>query len=317
MKSLPSHLFRTGGIASPSAFRRAHEGMRRDLEHVVGRRYTHPTFPFSWVSTSKTSAAAQKRRTFKPPRAIEIMGIELEVAGDDNAGGACTFTVSATGIDGWEDIEVEASDDTAFVRVSNFTMRGTVAANQEVVFTLAGSAAAWTAKVANLIVHYRHDRHAGQKPSSWDGPLALKSGVPTVAADVDSNFDGFDTDEASDEANDEDLRIEVFESFGRDSNHWHIPAAGRTLHSVDLYAIVGPGDYSGAETVTITKPGGGTTLTVKFDPFSGLAGNKLQGIVVGADQTDDDPGDPLEDQELEFGDGTQNALYRCAVLYWI
>lgn len=325
MKAIPTQFWRSGEILSPTSIRRQMDGMVRDVDEASDLRYTYSQFIVPFMSLQNSDSSAVRSIYIKPPFACDVLSVELAVAGDDTAGGDCTFTLSATGITGWEDVTVVNGSQSAFERTRS-VQRGSIANGQEVAFTLSGSTASWITNHAYAIVSIRTDRWGGQRTRQLVPPL-LKSGVITDFTTVNAQWSNYYNDAEAQASNALDHRIIIVPCIsklaaasvasGTHRIQHTLPAMGAVLGTVDYGLVRAASDQvdfnvldeaaaslgSAAQTLTGTGTGAGNHV-------------RSQGHTL-SDTQPDDPDTLASDYNVQAlsSSGTSQVDLAYAVLY--
>lgn len=325
-RPLQTQIFRTGEHLAPSKLNAAEQAVMKDLEETVSRRYTHSPVVFPFGALDEASGAGEREMKFKPPWDMTIEYAELILYGDDNNAGvaAVTLTMTATGITGWEDLEIvvpaggSTTEESERYASSNAMM--SVAANQDVVMSLDSPAATWRTTRADLVLHVRFDRHLAAPPvgarlTRWktEAPDATQvSGFSTLlTADVDDDATA---------ANKTHGRMEVIAkqnpTIVTANQERRIPSSARYFEAANFYVVAHASrtveiDINDELAVTqgtsgvLTGAGTGSTVEPATNP-----------VDIKASQAVDDPTDEADDWIALFTPGGSNSVYRAyAVLY--
>lgn len=200
MKALQPWKFEDDNPIPPSVLNLARAAIQRDLDDLRSRRWAHPPSVIPFDDLDEADGDAERAIIFTPVWDVEIEALQVVLHGDDNAGGAAevTFTITATGIDGWQDIEIATTDEaTAAHYITNRRMK--LAADQQVTISVDSAAAAWRITRCDVILHLRGDRYEGSQPTrptftpakmeSPDADVCINTFVDAVAAAVAAEDD--------------------------------------------------------------------------------------------------------------------------------
>lgn len=334
MKPLVRNIVRTGDLLDHSIVEDTYNQMRRDARDIVNRRYMRTPCivdfgPFT--SAEVTTYSGLATMIFKPPFATMIRGVE--VAANFTTSGSNVMTISATGIDGWKDIEVtSAGMDTDATVILSRDMR--IDAAQEVVITATFDNATYTVERLEVTLWLDADRLQGgtDRPLRGSNQMTnagLRTNEPDSSTytamddDFDVNFNA-STGAEKDSANRRLTRI----TFHRRSdnantvtstidNEDKIPGGdGGEIYSWDHYATGNPANVSDVGCFTNVNH-----LVIDDELNYAAATAKNQGNVVNDAMSGLDPGDSADFWKLYFdfsGNTTTAASQRqVVVLYWI
>lgn len=254
MRNLSLELFRDGEIVSPYRTMRMFENLRRNTERVQAKRYYHSMCRIPFDDIDNTDGTAEKQIYIRPPFDVNIDFVELRVKGTADK----TFTVSATGITNWANIQVTADGATLVETLAN--NQCSIDANTECVFTISADGT-WSIEVAELILHIRKDR--GNAATAFDKPAIASGGQSNVDTQVKQPFDTYDTLVGEEVAASQGgaFTVDVFRNITGSASYSayakrHM-SVGQYVHSIDRYLVA---TASVSWTFTTTLPASSAAL---------------------------------------------------------
>lgn len=313
MKAYKPYVFLPGETLSPSKVWANLRRLSLDVKSSMDRRYTYSSFVLDFSGLTDTSTAAEKRYSFTPPLAFDIVGMELEVYAASPLT-SVSLVVTRSGLTS----PVLAADvlgaTTRSYTVSNFNFDAPASGQVSFTLTTNASSTPWTLTSCKVIVHVRTDR--GNDGANYDPYIPnlngnVNTGVLTSHTTLNTEFTSLAAAVARDTAHSSCMRMEMRTwrniaagAFTTDMDRWKLPAAGRASAQISG-GVVCPNtssvrfswnDKTGAElggvtvvgTGSVNVPATGQTLfsaTVAAGTITSLADDETARIarVVGTD----------------------------------
>lgn len=333
MKPLVRNIVRTDELLDHAKVEDTHNQFRRDARDIVNRRYmrTPCIIPFGpFDNTAVGSYSGLANMIIKPPFATMLRGVE--VVANFTTGGSNVMTISATGIDGWEDIEVTSTAmNTDAIVISSRDMR--IDAAQEVVITASFDNATYTVERLEVTLWVEADRlqDGTSRPLRGATNTIADAGLvtgDTTAADlnaIDTDYDNNFNASTGAEKQAENRRLTRITVHVRADNtntvgnarldDDFVPGGGLTeVYSWDHYAT---GTAANNSDVSLDDEGAADVFNDTLVYATTTAKN--QGNVIN-EAIDLDPANPADFYTLTFDDGLTDVgadWRQVVVLYWI
>lgn len=335
MRPLLRHLWRTGEVLDPSRVNDAWNHARQDGRDVTSRRYMRTPVVIPWGEFDQadvSSYAGLLDMYLKPPFGVMLTGLEVVANFSDGSSGACVGTLTATGIDGWKDVEF-TSDGTIATDVLEVLSRDMrIDAAQEVKLSVSFDTATYTVERLDVVLWMEADRLQGGTSRPMRGANEMedhpqKAGTSAAAdhtemhTELDANFlDSSGAEFAA--ANRRLSRITVHVRWDNNSNNgarknedYITGGADREIYSWDHYAT---GTAANNSDIALADEAAVDVFNDTLVYATTTAKN--QGNVINETHTNLDPADSADFYELTFDDGLTDVgagWRQVVVLYWL
>lgn len=217
MRNVQSQLFETGAALSPTQLNRAKKDVVDALNDLVAQRYVRSTASFRLGPLTQADGVGYREVRLRPPYELRLDAIRFYLKNQTTVASGIIVTISATNIDGWEDLVLEEEDLIGGQEQVFGVFRDMrIPANTSVTLTVTVTGAAtWSFDMFDVEFDVICDRIKGVAPVT-DILAPEKAGTA-----VSANINAFDAARAAAEAADASvdnnrlIRMMVFD-FGRD-----------------------------------------------------------------------------------------------------
>ena len=251
--------FRDGATLDPVALQENLEDLRHVADEITAKRFTHSDIVF--VLDNKSDVDDPEVRTFYvyAPYAFEIVAREMVVYGTD--GKTVTLTSDATG---WVDLTAEA--DGATTKVYSADARSVLIPANTLTYFRVTLPSSTTLNRCTVILKCRHDRHAGNPPSTASISARIDGSVDDAAANLNTPLSAYATWKTSNDTNNKRQRITIYDvtpasnSFASYEDTFQIPSFGGTVKQLEIQSV--QEGLSPNVTATLKDEGGTTVASV-------------------------------------------------------